>query len=471
MYSTFFGIELGKRALVTHQIALHTTSHNISNVNTPGYSRQHSELVTNIPWGRPEPNRVQLPGQLGTSVSVGFIGRARDMLLETQIRQETSVQGTLDRRLQYLQQVEYIFNDPAEDTIADSLNRFWNAWQELSAYPEDTAVRNTVLARGSQLVTALQNADKDLLQLQQQADMEITGQIDKINQMAGQIRDLNVEIGKARGVGLEPNDLMDSRDHLVQQLAEMVNVDAHELNNGLYSVTIGGHTIVQDNVFIPLQAVDDPTNNMFTKAIWSDDGSDALITSGQLKGLTEARDVYAPLYRQSLSDLALGVMNAVNPLQSGGYGLNGAAPTGENFFTGVDLASMAVNPILQANPLLVAAAQSANAPGDSSNALAIAQLKDAMLMAGGTQTFGQFYQSLVAQVGLDTDESKNSLGTQEMMVHSFQMHQASIAGVNLDEEMADLIKSQDAYQAASRVVTTVDEMLDVIINKMGLVGR
>lgn len=471
MYSTFFGIELGKSALIAQQMALHTVGHNITNANTEGYSRQLTSLVTGDPLNIPDANRVQMPGQLGTGVKVDYVTRARDMMLETQIQQETSYESLLQSKVDYLEQVEYIINEPSDSSIGEALNQFWASWQELSVYPDDISVRNTLISNSEQMLHLMQTKDSNLHELQMQADSTYSSDIDEINSIARQIRDLNVKINQSIGVESSPNDLMDSRDKLLRDLAGLVNFQGHEMSNGLYSITIDGHTLVQDEEFIPINVISDPLNNNFSQAVWSDDGTVVGINDGELQSLVELRDTYIPVYRSALNDMAQGFINTINPLHAAGFALNAGAASGLDFFTGTDLSDIEVNAAIKADPTLVAAATNATAPGDGSNALAMAQLQNAYTMSGGTQTFGEYYQNFVAQVGLDSDDAQRNLETQNQLVGSFETLQESVSGVNLDEEMTDMIRYQEGYQAAIRVVTSMDEMIDTIINKMGLVGR
>lgn len=470
MYSTFSGLELGKRALLAEQLTLHTTAHNIANANTTGYSRQRSHLVATTPFDLPEANRTIMPGQLGSGVKVDFVDRARNLFLDKQIRQETSTGAAVDTKVEYLNQVEALVNEPNTNTLNDTLNQFWSAWQELSVQPEDLAVRQSVVARGQQVAVQMQTLDSDLSDIQRQADQEVRTTVDQINELAQKIRDLNVEINKSIGVNAEPNDLMDQRDELSRQLSELGDFKTQKLGNGLYSVTLYGHTLVQDNVYVPMTVTQDPANNNYLQATWSDDGSAAVFSDGKMAGLQEVRDSLVPAYRSALDQMAQTIMNAVNPLQAAGYANNAAAPSGEAFFLGTGVKDWTINPILLADPNQVAAATAAGSPGDGSNALALAQLKDAKLMAAGTQTVGEYYQSLVAQIGLDSQTNQNQQTVQTQLMKNLTDQQQSISGVNLDEEATDMMKYQEAYNAAIRMTTVMDSALDTLINKMGIVG-
>ncbi|NTV52587.1 MAG: flagellar hook-associated protein FlgK, partial [Candidatus Firestonebacteria bacterium] len=404
---------------------------------------------------------------LGTGVKLEAVTRARDMLLEKQIHAETATQGRSDAAVSEFSQVENIVNEPSDLALGNALSSFWAGWQELSSNPENVSVRNSLVSTSQSLTQLINTKDKDLAALQQSEDESIRTQVAQINALASQIRDLNVQINQSLGVETTPNDLYDQRDKLLGQLSQLTNYEGHQMSNGLYDITIGGHTLVQDNTFVPLTVVNDPGNNNYAAITWSDDGSAAAVTSGKIQGWKDMRDTYIPAYRQALTDLATGLMTQVNALQSTGYALNAAAPAGINFFTGTGAGDMQVNAAIVADSTLVAAAQNASAPGDGSNALAIAQLQNSKTMSLGTQTFGGFYDNFVAQVGLDSKNHTNSNETQKALMSSLEAQRDSISSVNLDEEMTNMIKYQDGYQAAARVITTMDEMLDTIINRMG----
>jgi flagellar hook-associated protein 1 FlgK len=161
-------------------------------------------------------------------------------------------------------------------------------------------------------------------------------------------------------------------------------------------------------------------------------------------------------------------MTSVNALQSSGYALNAATASGINFFTGTGAGDIQVNAAIVADATLISAAQSASAPGDGANALAMAQLQSTKTMSAGTQTFGDFYDNFVAQVGLDSQNNTNTNNTQKTLVSSLTTQRDSISNVSLDEEMTNMIQYQDGYNAAARVITTMDSMLDTIINHMGV---
>jgi flagellar hook-associated protein 1 len=270
------------------------------------------------------------------------------------------------------------------------------------------------------------------------------------------------------GVETEPNDLKDSRDKLLGDLAKLTDFQGVQMHDGLYAVTINGHTLVQDETFVPLVVSNDPLNSGYAQITWSDDNSLAVMSEGEIAGLKITRDTEAAGYRQSLDQLAQGLINAINPVHAAGYALNTGTPSGEVFFTGTTIQDIDINPILIADPSQLAAASNPNAPGDGSNALALAQLQNALTMSGNTMTFGTYYQGLVAQVGLDSQHNQVSLNTQTQLLSNMDQQRESISGVSLDEETTNMMKFQDGYNAAIRVISVMDSMLDTLINKMGV---
>jgi flagellar hook-associated protein 1 FlgK len=412
-------------------------------------------------------NRLQVPTQLGTGVKVDYVTRARDMILEKQIHDETATMGETSAKVDTFTRIEALIHEPSDESVGKALSDFWAGWQELSVHPEDVAVRNSLIGKAQRLTRLMATKDAELQDIQKSTDEDIRSRVDKINQLGAQLRDINVQINQSLGVETQPNDLFDKRDQMLEDLAKITNYEGHVMPNGLYDITINGHTLVQDGTFVPLTVVDDPLNSNYASITWSDDGSNASISGGEIKGMLDLRDTYLPAYRQALNDVAVGVMNNVNPLQASGYALNAAAPSGINFFTGTDISTMQVNAAIVATPTLIAAASNPSAPGDGSNALAIAQIQQAATMAAGSQTFGEYYQNIVAQVGLDSQHNQMSNDTQKALLSSLEAQRDSVSGVNLDEEMTNMMKHQDGYNAAVRVISTMDSMLDTIINRMG----
>lgn len=472
MISTFLGIETTLRAIMAQRKATETASHNIANANTPGYTRQRVNLTASFdPYTVPSLGRPELPGQLGTGVGIAAIERVRDEFLDLQIRNEVANLGYWEIKRDGLQKIEVILNEPSDNGLNNVMTAFWNAWQELSKNPESLAVRSEVRQRGVTLAETIQHLYRQLTQLQEDLNFNVGVVVNRINTIATQLADLNWQIARSVVVGDNPNDLRDRRDLLIDELAKLVDITVAEQADGTVTVAIGGRNLVEGIKADALQVVPDSGNNDFYTVQWSD-GAPVDFTKGNLAGMIWVRDSGVANVLQQLDELAATLISEVNAVHQAGYGLDGS--TGNDFFTGTGAADIAVAPGVLSDLNLIAAASDASAlPGDGSNALKLAQLKDALTMPPGAPsgTFGDYYRSLVATLGIDTEQAVHMVENEEVLVTQLENRRQAVMGVSLDEEMANIVKFTHAYQAAARALTVLDEELDIIINRMGLVGR
>src|SRR5665647_644658 len=222
--TTFMGLEIGKSAIMAHQTALNVTGHNIANANTPGYTRQVANLVTNRPWHTPMLTGNATVGQLGTGVDVADIQRLRDDFVDDQIRNENRTSGYWDTQQETFAKIEVILNEPSDDGLRSVMDNFWESWQDLSAHPESEAVRSVVAQRGMAVADAFNHTFRQLTDLRQDVNSNVKIKVDEINSMAVQIKDLNQQILSISIAGKQPNDLLDKRDLLLDKLSQLVDI-------------------------------------------------------------------------------------------------------------------------------------------------------------------------------------------------------------------------------------------------------
>ena len=490
MSSTFFGLQLSRRALESQQIALNTTGHNIANASTQGYTRQTANLKATTP------DTISALGgkqSLGTGVTIGSITRARDAFVDNQFRSETSKQQYWETRQDNLSQVEGIMNEPSDSSLSGDLDNFWNAWSDLSQNPEDAGARSVVVERTVTLTDSLHSISMQISELQSNIDSNVKTQISQINDYASRISDLNVQIKRAEISGDQPNDLYDSRDNLVDELAKIVNVKVTKtLDSGFtngqvsdYKLEIGypPQTLVDGGVYNQLVGVPaDPTtgigDNEITMVQWSNGDSLELGTDvgvigvGSLQANIDSR-AYLTGLQDKYDELAQGIVTAVNDI----YGSEtDASDTPPKFFDVDDTIPVTASNISSS----VAAGDivtGAGAAGDGSIAAEIASLAtgwsslkdsdlDEMKDKYGV-SLGDFYGSTVSQLGVDVQQATRMKTAEDVLVSNATNQRESISGVSLDEEMTNLIKFQKAYSAAARMVTMMDDMLSTLLN-MGI---
>jgi flagellar hook-associated protein 1 FlgK len=464
MSGLFQGLEVGKRALLTHQLTMNTIGHNLANVNTPGYTRQRT-LVTSA-----NPN-ITANYIIGNGVTARNINQVRDLFLTTQYRRENKRLGEWEYREKSLTQIEAFFAEPNNDSMGDVLNKFWTSWMDLSNNPESSAARSAVVAQSNTLANSFHSLNRQLSELQTSANEDVKGRVNEINLIAGEIANLNRLVTGSELGGQKANDLRDQRDYLIDGLSKLVDVTTREKANGSVNVYISGLAIVENaDVF----AIDTIVNSAGDQAkydiVWKNTGTTVKINGGELKGLLDTRDLLVPQYRDQLDQMASTIIREVNELHRAGIGITSSG--GLNFFNSAftTASTIRVEQNIINDPSLIAASLSGG-PGDNANALAIGELRSKMAMSFGTMTINDFYNSMIGNIGIDTHEAITFKGNFEVLIHQIENSRQSVQGVSLDEEMAEMMRMQHAYDAAARLITYIDDALDTVIHGMGIVGR
>lgn len=470
MRTTFFGLNIGLKALQANQQALNVTGHNIANASNQAYSRQEVVLAASAPYTLASLGRPMAAGQVGTGVDVVEIRRARDTFLDNQYWSEFEALGRWETRRDILEQVEVIFNEPSSAGLRTVLDQFWASLQELATYPESPAVRATVIERAGAVTQAITHTYRELDELKTNINDSIKTRVDELNILAREISSLNDQILKSTAAGDRPNDLLDRRTELIDRLSRLVDIQVTQAQMDTVNIYINGMTLVDPYRAYTIRTVETAAGYSL---VWEDTNAPVTVADGTLRGVLDLRDVVLPDYLGKIKTLTETMVNNFNAIHKAGYDLDGNP--GLDFFNwdGADPQTLAVNPALRSNPRLLAAATSdgggAGAPGDGSNALAMAQLKHAKLIAGGTMD--DFFRATIGQLGVQADEAKRMADNQDLLVGQVNQLRQGHSGVSLDEEMANLIRFQHGYEAAARLITAVDEMIDTIINRMGIVGR
>ena len=469
MANGWMGLNTALSGLRTAQQMLDISAHNIANASTPGYSRQRAQLVAAPPFSLPAFNRTGLPGQLGTGVQITSVSRIRDAFLDSQINEQTAGSGYWTARENVLSGVESAFPEPSGSGLGTVLSRFWSAWEDLAADPGSTAARTAVLAEAQNLASRF---TRDAGQLNTQVadtDNQVQAAVGEVNDLATRIATLNRQIQGVVVSGDHANDLEDQRDQLLEQLNTLVPTQNIRQADGTITVLVAGTDLVDHDRTRAITTVDDPAGNAVPT--WSSGGAVEL-AGGRIKGLVELRDTTLAGYVSGLNALARQIADAVNTAHASGVDANGnpGLPL-FSFAAGAEAASLAVNPAVGSNPSLIVSAAVAGAPGDSSVAALIAGLRTSATFGAGSQTPTDAYAAFIGQIGTDSRQATELAGNQGLVVQQLQARRESTSGVSLDEEAADVMRFQQAYSASARVITAIDEMLDVLINKTGMVGR
>jgi flagellar hook-associated protein 1 FlgK len=472
MTSAFFGLDLALRALQAQQMGIDVTSHNVANANTDGFSRQNVSIVTTEPWAMPGMNRPATAGQLGTGAVAANVQRARDMFLDSQYRSEVGSLYNATARQDALEQVEVVLDEPQGVGLNSLLAGFYKSWSDLASDPSDLPVRTTVAQQAISLTDAFNRTSGQLATIRTGLDGEVTSDVNEINTITSQILQINNVVAQVEVNGQSANDFRDRRDVLVDRLSQLVNITVNENSNGSMNVMMGAQVLVNGTTGkTDLFAVPNVGNSGLVDITYGSGGPAATLGTGEISGKLTVRDTNIPSYQTQLNSLASNLITAVNTVHATGYDLNGVA--GQPFFTGTDAATIKVNTAIVANPKLIAASNTAGAAGNNEVVLNIVKLQKSLSppLAVGTPTLDAAYNSLVGQLGTDNRTAINQTDTQQALVDLLDRRRQSLSGVSLDEEATNLVRYQRAYEAAARVMTTYDQMLDKLINSTGVVGR
>ncbi len=466
MPGLFQAMEIGKRALLSHQYSLQTTGHNIANVNTPGYTRQRIIISPSFPSSTAH-------GPIGTGIQVDDIRQVRDLFLGEQYRDAQKSYGQWTYKEKTLTQIESLFNEPNENALGDQMNQFWDSWSELATEPGSITARNNVTTQANLLVNSFNQLAQKLESQRVAVNRDLDTMTAGINQYTDEIARLNEMIVSSEVGGASANDLRDARDLLIDELSNIIDVRTVDKPNGANIVHMGTMLLVDG---VDSMRIGTKTENVGGQAtasvIWEGTSMELTNLNGQLKGLVDSRDSLIPGYISDLDELARAIVSEVNTLHSSGYGLDGT--TGVNFFdpTGTTAATMSLSVEIQGSGVRrIAAAQEAGGEGDNRIALALNDLRNQSVVSNNAMSTDDYYNSLVGKLGVETQEAASLRNNYDLMINQVDSARMSVQGVSLDEETANLIKFEQAYAAAARVITTMDQALDTVINGMGIVGR
>ena len=509
MRSTFLGFNAARSGLFAAQRALDITGHNIANVNTKGYTRQRLEQAASIPMPLPGGQ-----GMLGTGVSTLAIKQLRSEFLDFKYRDEANSEGYWEAKRDGLHFIESIMNEPSDTGITTVIDQLFASFQQLSK-PENAdnlTTRALVRQNAITFTNSINHMYDQLENLVRNYNSDVVNIVSSINGHAEQIARLNEQIFRYEVDGSNANDLRDQRNLLIDELSKYVSVEVlevadsndHNLGGGAHVgrkmvLQINGQPLVYHNKAYKLdtdikeksQFFEDIRVDLEINTVRWESGSALNVSGidGELKALLNLRDGSSgsnkgiPYYIERLNHFTQVFAEEINKIHSQGYGLDGN--DGYLFFTANGVSSEAARdegaPRITAKNISVAldiedlnkiaaATEKDLLPGDGSNALKLANTRDnlGMFSEGKPE---DFLKSLISNLGVDTQEAMRNAANQAILTAQVDMERQRISGVGQDEELSNMIRFQHAYNASARMITTMDEMLDVIINMVGLVGR
>jgi flagellar hook-associated protein 1 FlgK len=457
---SFSTLNIGASGLYASQRAVEVASQNIANAGVAGYSRQQVNLAAATP--SPGNTGARNDGMIGNGVTITSVSRLHDMLADVTYRSETASDGYAGARATTLDSAQSILG-AVDSGASASLDTFFSSFNALATSPSTLASRDGVLNAGGDVARSLNDASKQLTAITQNVANQVSGDVTQINNLAAQVGQLNGSILAASATGQTPNDLMDARDRAVDQLSQLAGVQTNTRTNGVVDVFVGSTSLVRGVDSYPLTA---GSNASGAPTVSFADGTPATL-GGQVGGYMSVTTIELPGLQAQLDTFANSLISSVNAVHAAGTGLDGS--TGVAFFTGGGAATIAVNPGLTAQKVAASVTGAAN---DGDNAAALFQLRNSTtavsLSGGGTSSLSEALSTLAGRLGSLAAGSAQIQTATTAAVGSADKSRASLNGVSVDEEMVDLLKYQHSYEAAAKVISTADSMLDTLINHLGV---
>jgi flagellar hook-associated protein 1 FlgK len=472
MPNLFSGINMALRAMLAQQQVIEIIEQNVANAGTPGYHRQEAMLKATPAYPALALYGGNLPGQFGSGVTVDQIRRFTTDFYDGRYRLELAESSRWELQRDVLKQVEATLAETSSDGLVSKLDAFWSGWQALSADPSNMTLRSDLKVRAEALTEAFNWRAQSLMKIRQDQDLSLRQGVEEVNTLASQLARLNAEISNISAANLQPNDLLDERDRILDRLAELTGATASIADSGEALVSIGGHALVVGATAFRLTTVPDAADSNLVDITWEADSMPLNMDRGELYGMLRARDDTILTQIDGLNQLAFELVNQVNPIHRTGYGLDNA--TNLDFFQPFATTNYALEIHLSTDiddPASIAAAAGPDSPGDGSIAIALADLRDQAVMSGNTMSLNEYYMRQIGELGLELRSATKKTADRQVVVDSLATMKESQSGVSLDEEAARLVQAQRTYQAAARLLTAIDEMMDKVINGMGVVGR
>lgn len=471
-------MNISSQSMANAKTSIATSSHNIANADTEGYSRQRVDTKTNYPI-------VRQDYTMGTGAKIKGVKRLNDDFVELQIRNDTSRKGEYQALFNGCKQLENLFNEATEKGIAHYMSEFYSSLQRLSENPDQGAIREMVKVSAQDMSSSFNQVYKQIGWIREDLDNRVDELVKEVNHLAGDISELNGSIKQFKIMGKNANDFMDERNVKFKRLAEIIDIKVIEDENGNCIVRVANSGNLVDNTDVFKVVTPRNFGGLGEKklVLVSPTGGEKEITqditSGEVFGYLKFRSQELEETLDKLNTLAGTIVTGFNEIHREGYGLNGS--TGIDFFEGVPLIenpetgqmsydfsaaakNIKVTDEIESRTASIAAAFEPNAVADNRNALEILDFTTNKVLDEGLSTMDDFYNGMVGVVGLRLSRVEKTLNHQTGILSQLDNIRESISGVSLDEETAELMKHQHNFDASARLIKVADELFDTVLN-------
>jgi flagellar hook-associated protein 1 FlgK len=456
-------LNIARTGLSVSQAQIAVASQNVTNAQTPGYSRQRLRVEASYPMVLPQ-------GVFGTGVQADGAERMRNELLDWTFRRDSQAASFSEERRNALQSVENILGEPSATGLASSFEQLWSSWSDLSTNPNSAAARGVVRQRGSQVAAQLNQYGNQIVDAQTVMRTRLLETVERVNALSGQVADINARIVAAEASGNEAPDMRDQRDAKIDELAALVGATSYPQADGSVNVNIGGDSLVDGANFktVRLQApLNDPTRLSLALGGLSQSGGPTETMYQIGGGIAGMLDSYNDVFPDALAQLdgvASALVTNTNTLHRAGF--IGTTAAGDFFdATRTTARTIRLDSTIEANVNLVAASGVSGQSGDNTVALAISQMRSTQFTVNGTTaSIGEGYRTVVASIAANVSAANGTADAMRALTSQADARRESIKGVSIDEEMVNLMKFQQSYAAAARLISVVDELSQTLIN-------
>jgi len=470
MAGLYHTLNIGEQSLYVTRQGVDTTSHNIANANTEGYSRQRVNVRARDP-------QYYHGVMLGSGSYVKDITRSHNKFVERQLNRAHQLKGENTGRFEALKGFEPLFSPELNAGVNDELTSFFNAMGDLTANPDDVSIRAAARECGRNLGVAFQRVDRDLRQRRLDLNDIVRQDIGDINNNLQGIAKLNQQIQEAEVTpGAFANDLRDQRDLLMRQLTEKIEVNYYEDEFG--SVCVRGPddiTMVDRNYVTELRGAANTANDGLLDILAVDPNGTHTrnltrkMEGGSLKGTIDVRDQVATDLISRNNEMAYRLATSFNSVHQGGFGIKEYSETsGRNFFKPVEELRFAARDFDLSDEVAesteaISIASTPLAIGDKVVGNQLLNLKESKLFDNGKANFIEYYGEMVGGLGIEINRTGHLKEANDIVVADLTSQREAISGVSLDEEAINLMKWQSNFTASSKVIKTVDDMLETVI--------
>jgi len=441
-------LNIAASGLNAQQTAMDTISENLTNANTPGYVAESVQLA-------PEPGGDLLG--VGDGVRTVGVTQNSDQLLATNAQQTQGALSQSTSLQQILQGAQSVFAEPSSSGIAADLSNFWQSWDAVNQDPSNPAPRTQIIDRAENLVSDFQQASLQLTNLQDNAQSQVSSAVGHVNTLLQQVASLNVQISATKGSGSPANSLIDQQNQILGALATSIGAVGVPQADGTTNVVVGGVTLVQNSWS---DTVTTAGGSGAMSLVAQASGTTIPASSGAIAGQLAAVNQYLPSYQAQLDATANDLVSTVNGQLALGFTATGTSGAGYPLFTGTGAAGLGVSPQVAGNPQLIAASSTnivPDATNNGANAQAMAELYNAP-----TGPDSQ-YQSLIEGLGSQVQAINNQVQSQTAVANAAQQNLQAVEGVNTNDQMVQMLTYQQAYQASAKLISTVDTMMQALI--------